>query len=304
MVQYNLLNDAEVEKIEIWEDTTKYKTLGFMQLTPDDRIFINRTSNCHWKAPNGFPGCGGLFVDTLNVFDTLNDCIAIIHNPDVKGLGCNFDTCGIDFRDYPPLGNSISLPHYPNYRLGPLKAPTGSAGQDQTICFGDSTSLGVPPQHPFSFSWSPAQALSCTDCANPIAFPATTTEYVVTITSECTEPVLDTVLVTVLPADSCVEDSDTVIIPPPPPPIPDTLVLLLPNAFSPNGDSFNDSFGPITNLPYRMLVFNRWGDLIYSGNGNWIPDVDVPEGVYTYQIAVELDAARTIYRTGTVTLVR
>jgi gliding motility-associated-like protein len=70
-------------------------------------------------------------------------------------------------------------------------------------------------------------------------------------------------------------------------------VYELPNTFSPNGDEFNDLFGP---FPYAFIesidfkVFNRWGNEVFStdnidiewngknqGTGDLLPD-----GVYYY----------------------
>lgn len=44
--------------------------------------------------------------------------------------------------------------------------------------------------------------------------------------------------------------------------------VVLPNAFSPNGDQFNDSFGPNTpcEIIFKMEVYNRWGQVIFSTN--------------------------------------
>ena len=42
----------------------------------------------------------------------------------------------------------------------------------------------------------------------------------------------------------------------------------VPNAFSPNGDSVNDGFAPVTSdceiSNYRLRIFNRWGDLVFE----------------------------------------
>ncbi len=42
--------------------------------------------------------------------------------------------------------------------------------------------------------------------------------------------------------------------------------LWVPNVFTPNGDGFNDTFKPVSrNLSsFRMLIFNRWGQLLYE----------------------------------------
>ena len=72
----------------------------------------------------------------------------------------------------------------------------------------------------------------------------------------------------------------------------------LPNAFTPNGDGFNDLFTPI--LPYRfidhvdMKIFDRWGSLVFTTSDpmlNWDGKdsklgKDVNEGVYYYVCTV------------------
>ncbi len=53
-----------------------------------------------------------------------------------------------------------------------------------------------------------------------------------------------------------------------------TSVFLIPNAFSPNGDGYNDEFRIILPTEYEeysessLEVFNRWGTLVYKSSGN------------------------------------
>ena len=61
--------------------------------------------------------------------------------------------------------------------------PSVSAGTDVTICPGGSASLLSSGSG--TYSWSPTAGLSCTTCANPIANPTSSTNYIVTITSSC-----------------------------------------------------------------------------------------------------------------------
>jgi gliding motility-associated-like protein len=44
--------------------------------------------------------------------------------------------------------------------------------------------------------------------------------------------------------------------------------LYVPNAFSPDGDGFNDVFGPVGHDidEFEMRIFDRWGEVIYSTN--------------------------------------
>lgn len=82
------------------------------------------------------------------------------------------------------------------------------------------------------------------------------------------------------------------------------LNLIIPNVVTPNGDGFNDVFEPITRQPYSLVVFNRWGGEVFSGNTGWRPEGNIPEGVYVYVIEVNVRNERTLQRTGTVTVLR
>ena len=46
--------------------------------------------------------------------------------------------------------------------------------------------------------------------------------------------------------------------------------VVLPNAFSPNGDQVNDTFGPTTpcDIIFKMEIYNRWGQIIFSTNSS------------------------------------
>lgn len=69
--------------------------------------------------------------------------------------------------------------------------------------------------------------------------------------------------------------------------------LYLPNAFTPNSDGKNDTFGPesIETYSYEFLIFNRWGEVVFEGkdvhdhwNGKY-KNHRAPAGVYTYFIS-------------------
>ncbi len=61
-------------------------------------------------------------------------------------------------------------------------APTATA-TPATICIGDSSLLQVSSGS--SFLWSPSTGLSCTTCASPVASPAATTTYTVSVSGAC-----------------------------------------------------------------------------------------------------------------------
>lgn len=69
-------------------------------------------------------------------------------------------------------------------KQGSLTSATVEASPDVTICPGQSTQLNVTGTSAGStFTWSPATALSCTNCIDPIANPTVTTTYTVSISS-------------------------------------------------------------------------------------------------------------------------
>lgn len=74
--------------------------------------------------------------------------------------------------------------------------------EDVVICPGGEYQLAVNGQPNYDYLWSPPDGLSNPNIANPLAFPAETTTYIVEITDGCNVPFADTVNVFV--------DGDTV----------------------------------------------------------------------------------------------
>ena len=64
-----------------------------------------------------------------------------------------------------------------------LAAPVADAGNDTTICLGDSVLIGGSPTGPLgtTFLWSPNVNISNTAIANPFVWPSTTTSYIVAV---------------------------------------------------------------------------------------------------------------------------
>ncbi|MDP2187098.1 MAG: T9SS type A sorting domain-containing protein [Sphingobacteriaceae bacterium] len=77
--------------------------------------------------------------------------------------------------------------------INPL--PIANAGQDASIFVGNNTQLQASGGA--SYSWSPATGLSATNIANPVASPAVTTTYFVTVSSLFGCSSVDSVVVTV-----------------------------------------------------------------------------------------------------------
>jgi Ice-binding-like len=64
--------------------------------------------------------------------------------------------------------------------------PAANAGNNATICSGNSVMIGAAPVAGSTYSWTPATGLSSTTIANPIASPAATTTYTLTETITAT----------------------------------------------------------------------------------------------------------------------
>ncbi len=89
--------------------------------------------------------------------------------------------------------------------------------------------------------------------------------------------------------------------------------ILFPNAFSPNGDGINDSFGGLPNVPlqeYVLRVFDRWGQLVFESldpNHKWDGSKQgevLPLGVYVYFARATAVGGELLDSKGNVSLLR
>ncbi|MCF8227582.1 MAG: gliding motility-associated C-terminal domain-containing protein [Bacteroidales bacterium] len=97
---------------------------------------------------------------------------------------------------------------------------------------------------------------------------------------------------------------------------PEQIELYLPNAFSPNQDGLNDHFkiinSPVSISSFHLMIFNRWGQLIFETddlNKGWDGTYNgdpVNEGVYTYRIDYSIKQQSEIGQKlfGTVAVIR
>lgn len=90
------------------------------------------------------------------------------------------------------------------------------------------------------------------------------------------------------------------------------LSFFIPNAFTPNGDGLNDTFGATGEgiSEYRMLIFNRWGNLVFESDNiskQWdgtYKGEKAELGVYVYKITAKGPKSYTVKKEGSVTLVQ
>ncbi|KEO73190.1 T9SS C-terminal target domain-containing protein [Anditalea andensis] len=90
-------------------------------------------------------------------------------------------------------------------------------------------------------------------------------------------------------------------------------VVMMPNAFSPNGDGLNDTFQPkFKNITsYDMQIFNSWGELLFAtsemDSGGWTGYLHgsiAPPGNYVYKVAFTSLKGEKKYVSGVFTLVK
>jgi gliding motility-associated-like protein len=142
--------------------------------------------------------------------------------------------------------------------------PQVNAGPDVSIVSGDEIQLSGTAANVINYLWTPSTGLNATNILNPLAKPAVTTLYKLTVTNTVGCSANDDVLVTVIPY--CIK---------------------VKNAFSPNGDGINDKwmvydqFACLKNV--TVHVFNRYGSKVFESRdyrntwdgtykGNPLPD--------------------------------
>lgn len=98
--------------------------------------------------------------------------------------------------------------------------------------------------------------------------------------------------------------------------VKDPLIFYVPNAFTPDGDQYNNTFQPVFTSgyapqSYTLLIFNRWGEVIFESrdpNIGWSGHYNgkiVKDGTYIWRIVFsESETGNTIEKTGHVTLIR
>ncbi|MFI5157416.1 MAG: PKD domain-containing protein [Sphingobacteriales bacterium] len=120
-----------------------------------------------------------------------------------------------------------------------------------------------------TYKWSPSTGLSNPDILNPVATPANDTQYMLTVTA----------------ADSCSAIAHVTV--------NVLLNIVIPNAFTPNGDGIND-FWEIQHLDSYpnciVQIFNRYGEKLFYSVGYQNPwdgkykGSNLPAGTYYYII--------------------
>jgi gliding motility-associated-like protein len=108
---------------------------------------------------------------------------------------------------------------------------------DEVQLYANSTTTGP-------YVWSPAEFLSCVSCDNPVASPDQNYIYTVSYTDENGCTASDIVNIYYKP------------------------IIYIPNTFTPNDDELNQGFRVVIGniKSFELLIFNRWGELIFTMN--------------------------------------
>lgn len=169
--------------------------------------------------------------------------------------------------------------------------PTVFAGNDTVILPGSHIQFDPVVSGSVSgYRWEPATGLDNPLISDPIASPAVSTAYELTVTSE----------------DGCIATSGMKVIV--------YRNLQMPGAFTPNGDGRNDVFRIPSALPQkisRFAIYNRWGDLVFSTSdsgagwdGSFLGNKQ-PAGVYVWEVEyLDLLTGKPASAHGTVMLIR
>jgi gliding motility-associated-like protein len=147
-----------------------------------------------------------------------------------------------------PDTNTVTVFIYPT--------PTVDAGPNQKLLAGSLAYIKATGTDIATYSWSPDETLSCSDCFNPVASMSVMTTYYVDVASN----------------HGCkASDSVTILL------YCDNSQVFIPNAFTPNGDGQNDVFYPRgMGLKYikTFRIYNRWGELLFQREGISLNDPD------------------------------
>ncbi len=184
-------------------------------------------------------------------------------------------------------------------RVRLFPAPSVNAGPDKILSYNASFTINpVYSNDVTGYTWTPAGSLNCNNCSDPTGLALAKETYRVEVQNIHGCKSSDSVTVFV----NCIQAN-----------------LLMPTAFTPNGDGNNDHFYPITR-GYRMvktfIIYNRLGIKVFERN-NFLPNIPSlgwdgrikgsghgNTEVFTWFMEAECDLGRMNNSLGTVVLIR
>ena len=244
------------------------------------------------------------FGDSLTLTGTSSGAINPSISWNLLGASLSFDSTIIytfedsstDIYDFVFVVSEQTCTDRESVKIIVAPLPTVDAGNDADLSFGSSFDLGGTPTGPVnsSYIWTPLTNFvfeSDSIVENPEIEFNSSEIYIVLVTD----------------SNGCI-NSDTIKVNL----IPD---IVVPSAFSPNGDGINDVWiievpQQFTNVTVR--VYNRWGSLVYdraqAGGENWTGNGNnsksIPVGTYYYIIEyIDFDGQKDNMN-GPITIIR
>jgi gliding motility-associated-like protein len=171
------------------------------------------------------------------------------------------------------------------------EAPVASIDGNVSITQLETATLTAQPDGAASYTWSPSEGLSCTECQTTEANPIIATTYCVEVVdfNGCADT-------------SCVEVSVEYI----------CGEVFVPNAFSPNNDGENDCFQVHGNCltQFSLKIFSRWGELVFETSSQeecWDGThrgKELNTGVFAYVVSAVHEDGQNIQLKGNVSLIK
>jgi gliding motility-associated-like protein len=308
-----------------WSLSPDFSSLLNAPDNPDITVSPTQTTTYYWQAQTDHCMVSGKTTVKISIkIESLGD-LAICHGELAK-LQLHYTSSGSCTFNWSPEAKIVSGVH----TATPVVAPTQSTqytviviGEngcaDTAVCYvtvhpkllpdrieawadeyaiisGNPVQLHATPLYGqnVSYSWSPNDSLDNSAVTNPIANPAQTTVYTVTVTdmNGCSKS--DTVLIRVSHLDC------------------DEPFVYIPNAFTPNSDGINDQFRLRSKILESMLlrVYDRWGELLFEttkldeGWDGTFRGKPCDPGVYVFYVEAVCFNKQPFTRKGNVTLMR
>jgi gliding motility-associated-like protein len=246
---------------------------------PDPFVWPDVTTDYIYSTYDENPFCA--VTDTVRI--TVNPKPIVDAGPDLSicfgdtvylnGMGAfDYEWSPPDFLDNANIPGATSIPDttityvlegttaegcvdYDTMTITVNPLPVVDAGPDWTIDLvqNEFAEFDVLAPTAISWNWSPTDGLSNPSIGDPDGQPEQSTTYIVAVTD----------------ANGCI-NYDTVFVE-----VLNEFTIIIPDAFTPNGDGLNDVFHPVVIGLVEFLdvsIYNRWGELVYYSqdlNSGW-----------------------------------
>ncbi len=245
-----------------------------------------------------FTGCKG---DTITLNPTPNSIYDYIWSPSSDFVMPNLATQKVVLKDNKTVSVKIKqktgvceVNRKVTLNLNPKQINALAIAKPDTIYAGKTAQLETNQGLNYAYIWSPKLGLDKPTIYNPIAKPAETITYKVSITS----------------AGECSGRADVTIYVIKP--ICDEPFIFVPTGFTPNNDGRNDELFVRGNYIEKLVfaVYNRWGERVFftedikRGWDGTYNGAELPPDVYGFYLKVTCPSGENFSKQGNVTLIR